>query len=111
MDNSFGSGGIVTTPILAGDSSASAMTVQVNGKIVVVGKVTVNSNSDFALARYNSDGSIDNTFGNNGVIVTDLGSNYDAASDMAVQSDGMYVVIGSTYLSGNYDFAVVRYLQ
>jgi uncharacterized delta-60 repeat protein len=86
---------------------ARAVAIDSQGRIVVAGT----SGSDFALARFNSDGSLDNTFdgptGTNGdgKFKIDIGSSSsDAAYGLAIQSDGKIVVVGK---SGN-DFAIVR---
>jgi uncharacterized delta-60 repeat protein/uncharacterized repeat protein (TIGR01451 family) len=94
--------GIITTNF-GTNSEAYAVRIQADGKIVVAGK----ANQDFAVARYNSDGSLDNaaTFGTNGTVTTDVGSTSDQAADLAIQSDGKVVVVGSNEA----DFVVVRY--
>jgi uncharacterized delta-60 repeat protein len=101
LDATFGSGGKVVTD-LGGYETASDVAIQTDGKIVVAGW----SNSDFALARYNADGSLDSGFGTGGKVVTDLGTMQDNAYALALQSDGKIVVTGWTY---PYDFAIVRY--
>ena len=67
---SFGVGGIVTTAVNGG-SQAFAVTIQpADQKIVVGGDTGKVDNGSFALARYNTDGSLDSTFGTNGVVIT-----------------------------------------
>src|SRR5262249_1001076 len=87
--------------------------LQTDGKIVVAGSTNnPNTNSfDFALARYNTNGTIDNAnFGVNGKVITDFGDD-DEVSAIAIQSDGKIVVAGSTNNSNtnNFDFALARY--
>src|SRR6266576_4089512 len=86
LDTSFGNGGIVTTTFPEG-SYAFDVALQADGKILAAGTVFVDfnpgdiSDTDFALARYNSDGSLDTTFGNSGMVMTDfLGLEDDAFS-------------------------------
>src|SRR5207249_312267 len=62
---------------------------------------------DFAVGRYNADGSLDVNFGTGGTVTTDFGG-YDAAAGVALQADGKIVVTGSTG-PGSYSFAVARY--
>ena len=50
----------------------------------------------FALARYNSDGTLDATFGVKGKVMTDFTSGSDSASGVAIQADGKIVVVGWT---------------
>ncbi|MEQ4720651.1 hypothetical protein [Nonomuraea sp. B19D2] len=102
LDPSFGSGGKVTTDFGGGDDVPTGMVVQPDGKIVVVGR----TNSLFALARYNSDGSLDSGFGVGGKVTTDFGGD-DEANAVALQADGKIVVAGDGGLTG--DFALARY--
>src|SRR5258706_15348432 len=67
------------------------------------------SNDDFALARYNGDGSLDTTFGVGGTLTTAFGAGHDQAISLAIQSDGKLVVAGDTFNGSNYDFAPARY--
>src|SRR5439155_10505733 len=83
---------------------ADAAALQADGKIVVAGR----SNSHTALARYNSDGSLDLGFGAGGKVNLLFNNNpyvYDFANTVAIQSDGKIVVAGN---AGN-DFGVQRY--
>ena len=102
LDVTFDDDGKLFTKLAGGTECAYAMAVDSNGKIVVVGT----SNGDFAVARYNSNWTLDTTFGGgDGWVTTDLGSN-DKAQCVAFQSDGMIIVGGAM---GNYDLAVARY--
>jgi uncharacterized delta-60 repeat protein len=108
LDADFGTNGILTTAIRDMDI-AQSVAVQTNGKIVVAGKSWKDSFYDFAVVRYNSDGSIDTSFGG-GEITTGIGSFDDEAYAVVLQADGKIVAAGSTYNGTNSDFAVVRYL-
>ncbi len=72
------------------------MALQSDGKIVVAGGTYNGSNDDFALARYNADGSLDTTFDVDGKLTTDFASLSDSVSSIALQSDGKIVVAGDT---------------
>ncbi len=66
--------------------------------------------SDFALARYNSDGSLDATFGTAGLVTTDFASSSEYAYGVAVDGNGQIVVAGHSYQDGTgWDFALARY--
>jgi uncharacterized delta-60 repeat protein len=113
LDNAFGIGGKVITPLYSGtgeDDEATSLVIQADGKIVA-GGLSYNgttSDYDFALVRYNSDGTLDNTFGTGGIVRTDLGDdNY--AYCMALQSDGKIILCGTKYAANDFDFALVRY--
>ena len=69
LDSAFGIGGKVTTHF-GGFDNGRELAIQPDGKIVVVGSEVVNGVSDFGLARYNSDGSLDSTFGTGGEVTT-----------------------------------------
>ncbi|MGH8594775.1 MAG: hypothetical protein ACREV3_13270 [Gammaproteobacteria bacterium] len=104
LDTSFGKGGKVVTDFF-GDDDGQGIVVQPDGKIVVVGEVFAGATSaDFGLARYNSDGSLDTSFGDGGKVITDFGG-FDLASTVALQRDGKIVVVGEA----GPDFGVARY--
>jgi len=66
--------------------------------------------SDFAIVRYNSDGSLDNSFSGDGKQTTDFVSGDDFGSSVAIQADGKIVMAGVIYNGTDYDFTIVRYL-
>ncbi len=108
LDTGFGSGGIVTTSVGSIANGGSAITVQPDGKIVVAGSSLDNfaDGYQFAVVRYNSNGSLDTTFGWNGIVTTSIGANsWDYGNSIAVQPDGKIVVAGGSSGSA----AVVRY--
>ncbi|HEY3520960.1 MAG TPA: hypothetical protein VGK80_07955 [Rhodanobacteraceae bacterium] len=116
LDASFGSGGIVTTHFPQG-SYAFALALQPDGRIVAAGTDYVDfsseasSNTDFALARYNIDGSPDIGFGNGGQVLTDFRGLNDDAFAVLLQPDGRIVAVGSARSNlTDYDFAAARYL-
>jgi uncharacterized delta-60 repeat protein len=112
LDNSFGIGGKVTTSFnIDGDDNISCIAIQSDGKIVVGGSSFFADGYDFALARYNTDGSLDNSFDGDGKLTTIIGDQNDRISSIAIQNDGKIVVGGSGRLgsSNNGDFVVVRY--
>ncbi len=111
LDTSFGSGGKVYTAIGPGDDKGQAAALQPDGKIVVAGFAQNGSNNDFAVVRYNPDGSLDTTFGFGGKLTTPIGAGDDNANGVVLQSDGRIVVVGQSYntVTQDYDFAMVRY--
>ena len=109
LDTSFGSGGTVTTVIGSSNDFAYSTAIQSDGKIVAAGYSLNGSNSDFALARYNVDGSLDTSFGSGGKVTTAIGLYEDFAYSTAIQRDGKIVVAGYSYNGSNDDFALVRY--
>ena len=83
LDPTFGNGGKVTTYVSNSNSFANAVAVQPDGKIVVAGIPL--------LVRYNSDGTLDTTFGKNGIVTN---SGVDRGMDLVIQPDGKIVVVG-----------------
>ena len=110
LDISFSGDGKVTTAIGAGNDVAYSVILQSDGKIVVAGYSVIGGNNDFALARYNTDGSPDTSFDTDGKVTTAIGASDDQARSVVLQSDGKIVVAGQSSNGSNYDFAVVRYL-
>ena len=88
LDPSFGTGGKVTTDFAGSGDGAGAIAVQPDGKLVAAGAATINDQVDFALARYNSDGTLDTSFGTAGRVTTDFGGRWEGASSIALQVTG-----------------------
>ncbi len=109
LDTSFDTDGIATTPIGSGDEVARSVTVQADGKIVVAGSSKDGSNDDFALVRYNADGSLDTSFGVGGIVTTPISGNNDSAYSVALQTDGKIIAGGYNYNGSGNDFVLVRY--
>jgi uncharacterized delta-60 repeat protein len=105
LDASFSGDGKQTTHFASGEK-ATGVALQSDGKIVVVGSA-LNDDRDFALARFNPDGSLDASFSGDGKQTTDFGG-LDLATGVALQSDGKIVVVGSS-LNDDRDFALARY--
>ncbi len=100
LDETFGEGGKVAT---AGMRGARSVTLDREGKIVVAG--------DTSLARYDTDGTLDETFSGDGIVTTGLDAGFlDSASDVAVQADDKIVVVGIVGSGSNENFGVQRYL-
>ena len=111
LDPTFGNGGRVVTSITAGQDKAYGVAIQADGKIIVAGQSTSTlTGKDFVVVRYNTDGSLDITFGVNGIVTTDLqtGSD-DVAYSLALQADGKIVLAGFSDNGSNKNAALVRY--
>ena len=118
LDATFGTGGKVTTDFAGNDDAAFGAVLQSDGKIVAAGGAKTSRSQDFALARYNANGSLDATFGTGGKVTTDFAGNDDAAFALALQQDGKLVAAGGAnvgrsrtdYRGSGEDFALARYL-
>jgi uncharacterized delta-60 repeat protein len=117
LDETFSGDGKMNTSLSPAKDEVRDVVIQPDGKILLIGKgigssgkdKTLGSSSmDVAVARLNSDGSVDKKFGNLGHIMTVVGPGYDVGHGAAIQPDGKLVVAGYSK-SNNYDFAVVRY--
>ena len=104
LDPTFGSNGIVTTKFNNMPSSANEVVLQTDGKIITLGTVKLSdTQSKKILTRYNSNGTVDNTFGVNGSTLVEV--ELFSGSKIALQPGGKLIVGGK---SGD-EFAVVRY--
>lgn len=109
LDNSFGNDGKLEGNYKQSHTEFNASVLQPDGKLLVAGSAWNGIDNDFAIARYNSNGSPDKTFGNNGQQITDLGATDEAVS-IALQPDGKIVVAGRSGDNyGLYQFAAARY--
>jgi len=111
LDLTFGTGGKVTTDFRGTIEQVNAVALQTDGKIVVVGTTDFGgSSTNFAVARYLSDGTPDPGFSGDGRTATDFNGASDEAHGVAIQADGKIVVAGFTLVSGSdIDFALARY--
>ncbi|MCY4495509.1 MAG: delta-60 repeat domain-containing protein, partial [Acidimicrobiaceae bacterium] len=115
FDTTFTSDGRVTTNFgTPSVDRAFSVALQADGKIVAAGDASIgsveDSARDFAVVRYNTDGSLDTTFGSGGKVTTAVGAGEDIAYSVAIQDDGKIVAGGTAEdASGKKVFAVVRY--
>ena len=114
LDTTFGSGGKVTTDFGGVSANAYSIAIQRDGKVVVAGVANIDGGEDFALARYNLDGTPDSSFGTGGRVVTDFGTfaqgfSWAEGSSVVVQADGKIVMAGDAYIDPGFDIALARY--
>ncbi|MBK7233776.1 MAG: T9SS type A sorting domain-containing protein [Saprospiraceae bacterium] len=110
LDPTFGTGGTISTVFGCAYQNDYSIALQSDGKILLGGYSTLNRvNSDFAVARYTSDGKLDHTFGIGGMMHTPIGSGHDIATSIAIQPDGKIVLAGRSQNGNKYDFSIVRY--
>jgi uncharacterized delta-60 repeat protein len=110
LDSTFGGDGRVTTNFGTNTDWINSLAIQDDDKIVAVGGTHPRrgNNVRVAVARYETDGSLDTTFGGDGRVVTNLTPGYDYAEDVVLQTDGEIVVVGGAAGAGG-RFALVRY--
>jgi uncharacterized delta-60 repeat protein len=107
LDTAFGNRGIDSTFIDTASNMSQAIAIEPDNKILVAGTAG-NLDYKFALVRFNTDGSLDNTFGINGAITTDFG-NGAIANAIALQADGKIVLAGLANTKTANEFGIARY--
>jgi uncharacterized delta-60 repeat protein len=111
LDNSFSGDGKVTTDFNLLTDIAHAVTVQSDGKIIVVGfaKFSEVAGGDFALARYNSDGTLDTGFSGDGKVTTDFDGGPDIARNVVMQANQTILVSGFGEVNSRDGTGLARY--
>jgi uncharacterized delta-60 repeat protein len=108
-DNSFGTNGTVTIDIGSSDDYGYSLSIQPDGKILLGGYCDNGSNDDFCIARFNSDGTPDTSFGSSGKVIQPIGSSDDFGYSLAIQPDGKILLGGYCLNGSNYDFCIARF--
>lgn len=108
IDSSFNTDGKVITDISNSDDFAISMTVQPDNRIVLGGYTDTGTDIDFAVARYNPDGSLDSTFDADGKVTTDL-DNTENFGTIITQGDNRLTLVGYTLGPSGHDFETVSY--
>jgi uncharacterized delta-60 repeat protein len=115
LDTTFDEDGILVHNNAAGGNDydkGNSIYVDSTGKIYVTGNSYNGNNTDMVIWRYNSDGTLDNTFGNNGIVVHDNatgGNSYDEGNSIFVDSIGKIYVTGGSWNGSNYYMVIWRY--
>ncbi|HVX25908.1 MAG TPA: T9SS type A sorting domain-containing protein [Parafilimonas sp.] len=99
LDSTFGTNGISSIP-LYGLDQINALTIQTDNKIIVGGEAGIGSGGNFLIARFQSNGKLDSSFGNNGKRIIDFNENEDAFYALAVQPDGKILAAGKADSNG-----------
>ncbi|MBK8147912.1 MAG: carboxypeptidase regulatory-like domain-containing protein [Acidobacteria bacterium] len=108
LDPAFDGDGTLTTDFGSGNDYARALALQTDGKIIVAGSSANGAFFDFALVRYNADGSLDRSFGTDGKVRTQVGFAFSAVFDIAIDYDGSIIAVGEAF-GDEKDAAIVRY--
>lgn len=111
LDQSFGNGGVVLTPVGLAGAIANALVRLPDGKLVTAGESSSNESAyDYTLVRHLPNGVVDTTFGQGGVVTTPISKEYDTAYALAVQANGMLVAAGDRGALARYDGRAVSTL-
>lgn len=109
-DTTFGNGGIAVADFDSSLDIGYSIALQADGKIIMAGAVSADSTlADFALMRFNTDGSIDSTFGTDGRTRTDFGDSNEEPFYVTVLTNGKILTCGYTDAKGDKDFALAQY--
>lgn len=108
LDQSFGNDGKVTVDFFSANDGARGVVVQRDQKIILSGVATNSSERQFALVRFNPDGTLDTTFDQDGKVVLDLGSTSEAFKAVVQNADGKIVAVGDSRPQNSLDFTAVR---
>lgn len=109
LDAGFGNGGKVITTLSGGDDYSWSVALQQDGRILLGGRSPVSGVSNFALARYTATGTLDNTFGNGGIVRKSFGGASSSGRLVVLQPDGKILLGGTTSFAGTDDFGVMRF--
>lgn len=109
LDRTFGENGVIITPINGlSDLTNNSMVIQKNGKILLTGSSYNDSTKVIFLLRYNINGKLDITFGNKGIVLTQIGTKAGGTS-INLQKDEKIIVAGYTNINGDIESIIVRY--
>jgi uncharacterized delta-60 repeat protein/LPXTG-motif cell wall-anchored protein len=99
LDTSFegvtGTGNGIVKTLIGGSAAGNSVAIQQDGKILVAGQTQINGSTDYALVRYNTNGTLDNSFDTDGKVTAHLGG-IDRGHSVAIQQDGKILVVGYT---------------
>jgi uncharacterized delta-60 repeat protein len=109
LDNSFGTNGKVIQSIGSANDSGRSLTIQSDGKILLGGDCSNGSNIDFCIARFETNGTLDNSFGSSGKVIQPIGSSLDYGYSLAIQPDGKILLGGACSNGRNRDFCIARF--
>lgn len=112
LDPSFGSGGkVLHDHGTDGQEFGWALALQPDGRFLIGGYTQVGTQTDVSITRFNADGSVDRTFGSDGVAAQHIGTGSDAFTHIELQPDGS--ILGTGYAKetadGGYDMLVARF--
>lgn len=109
LDLTFDTDGKVSTNLGTPHDYARAVAIQSDGKIVVAGSATIGGFSQFAIVRYNTNGSLDLSFDGDGILVADIpGTDHDYGYSLVLQDDAKIIVLGNGASAGADVISMIR---
>ncbi len=112
LDDNFGIAGLIRNDVGTGSTDiATSVIVRPNGKIVVAGLTNPGADEDLLLLQYNSDGSLDTSFGTSGIQTSAIGVQNDGINAIVLQPDQTLLTFGRSYNGTDKDVLVTRHLS
>ncbi|MCC6280245.1 MAG: T9SS type A sorting domain-containing protein [Saprospiraceae bacterium] len=113
LDPTYSEDGSNIVSVGSGNDAAYTMVMQPDGKVVLAGYISNNTGgADFAMARFTTNGNLDNTFSGDGkVVVPIVSNNTDAIYAVALQPDGKIVAAGIARTGDNNSFVLARFIS
>jgi uncharacterized delta-60 repeat protein len=109
LDTNFGNSGIVIQDIGSSDDRGYSLAIQTDGKILLGGNCQGESNWDFSIARFNSNGTLNTSFGSSGKVIQPIDSADDYVRSLAIQPNGKILLGGNCSNGSNDDFCIARF--
>jgi uncharacterized delta-60 repeat protein len=109
LDTSFSGTGKKITNV-TGDGEVGSVVRVAGTRILLAGRTNFAGTQDFALVRYNDNGTLDTSFSGDGLAFFDFQGDFDVARGMAIDANGKYVLVGQIFKDGQSDFGVMRVL-
>lgn len=110
LDNSFSGDGITTTDIYDDTEVIFSITRQSDGKILAGGYTFKDEIPEYALVRYNENGDIDESFGDDGIVVISIGTDFDLITSVIIQPDNKIIASGySSDFDSDTDISIARF--
>lgn len=110
LDNSFSGDGITTTDIYDDTEVIFSITRQSDGKILAGGYTFKDGIPEYALVRYNENGDIDESFGDDGIVVISIGTDFDLITSVIIQPDNKIIASGySSDFDSDTDISIARF--
>ncbi len=109
LDDSFGTGGIVRYDNNRRNDYGRGIALQGDGKIIVTARSTGEGTSQALLLRFEGDGTLDASFGENGAVIYERGGGNDGFRDLVLQGDGKIVVAGYSRTEAGFEILTGRF--
>ena len=109
LDSTFGANGIVLHEFSSGNSDLQDIVLTATGSMYACGLAEGTGDNDFLVAKFNTDGTLDNTFAMHGFDRMDIANSDDLANELLVQPDGRILAVGYSSVAGDYSSAMLRY--